>query len=84
MSSEGTFLAGCADGRILSYSLSSGESASLKGDGHSSLVTSIATSPSDGKLYSAGFDDRIREIASVGQEFTCVSHALCLILSRVD
>ncbi|KAF9053801.1 WD40 repeat-like protein [Hymenopellis radicata] len=73
LSSEGTFLAGCADGRILSYSLSSGESSVLSGDGHSSLVTSIATSPSDGKIYSAGFDDQVREIS--GHQFTAASVA---------
>ncbi|KAF8921185.1 WD40 repeat-like protein [Mucidula mucida] len=44
LSSEGTFLAGCADGRILSYSLSSGESSVLNGGGHSSLVTDKRTS----------------------------------------
>ncbi len=74
LSSEGTFLAGCADGRILSYSLASGESSVLNGGGHSSLVTSIASSSSDGKIYSAGFDDHVREIS--GHQFTSVTSIL--------
>ncbi|KAK0496108.1 quinon protein alcohol dehydrogenase-like superfamily [Armillaria luteobubalina] len=72
-SSAGTFLAGSADGRILSYSVTSGESASLKGEGHSNFVTALTTSSADGKVFSVGFDDRVREITSDGKEFTPAS-----------
>lgn len=58
-SSPGTFLAGTADGRILSYSDSG--YVHLEGQGHSALVSGLASS-SDGKVYSVGFDDRVREI----------------------
>ncbi|KAK0192588.1 quinon protein alcohol dehydrogenase-like superfamily [Armillaria mellea] len=72
-SSAGTFLAGSADGRVLSYSIAAGESASLKGEGHSNFVTALATSLTDGKVFSVGFDDRVREITSDGKEFTPAS-----------
>ncbi len=61
-----------ADGRVLSYSIASGESTSLKGEGHSNFVTALATSSADGKVFSVGFDDRVREITSDGKEFTLV------------
>ncbi|KAK0220027.1 WD40 repeat-like protein [Armillaria fumosa] len=72
-SSAGTFLAGSANGRVLSYSVASGESTSLKGEGHSNFVTALATSSADGKVFSVGFDDRVREITSGGKEFTPAS-----------
>ncbi|PBK89799.1 WD40 repeat-like protein, partial [Armillaria gallica] len=72
-SSAGTFLAGSADGRVLSYSIASGESTSLKGEGHSNFVTALAASSADGKVFSVGFDDRVREITSDGKEFTPAS-----------
>ncbi|KIY61197.1 WD40 repeat-like protein [Cylindrobasidium torrendii FP15055 ss-10] len=58
---DATFLVGCADGRVLSYDITKGESTSVSGDGHSSLVTSLAVA-SNGTVFSAGFDDKIREI----------------------
>ncbi|KAK0435218.1 WD40-repeat-containing domain protein [Armillaria borealis] len=72
-SSAGTFLAGSADGRVLSYSIAAGESTSLKGEGHSNFVTALATSSADGKVFSVGFDDRVREITSDGTGFTQAS-----------
>ncbi|KAK0458981.1 WD40 repeat-like protein [Desarmillaria tabescens] len=72
-SSAGTFLAGSADGHVLSYSIASAESIPLKGEGHSNFVTALATSSADGKVFSVGFDDRVREIASDGKKFTPTS-----------
>ncbi|PBK89803.1 WD40 repeat-like protein [Armillaria gallica] len=72
-SSAGTFLAGSADGRVLSYSIAPGESTSLTGEGHSNSVTALATSSADGNVFSVGFDDRVREITSDGKEFTPAS-----------
>ena len=60
---------GTADGRVLSYDPSSGEASSVGGQGHTNLVAAMVTS-ADGneKVYSAGFDDRLREVE--GGEFT--------------
>lgn len=58
-SSPGTFFAGTADGRILAYSDSG--YVHLEGEGHCALVSGLAAAP-DGKVYSVGFDDRVREI----------------------
>ncbi|KAJ3808953.1 WD40-repeat-containing domain protein [Lentinula aff. lateritia] len=75
-----TFLAGTADGRVLSYSKTTGESSHLQGVNHSTLVTNLASSPTGGSAFSAGFDDCVREIGSDGTGFTSahfsVSH-LC-------
>lgn len=56
-----------ADGRVLSFS-ATGEASPVGGDGHSSVVTSM--SGKDGKVFSSGFDDRLREID--GPTFTFV------------
>ncbi|KAJ3933322.1 MAG: WD40-repeat-containing domain protein [Lentinula lateritia] len=71
-----TFLAGTADGRVLSYSKSTGESSHLQGVNHSTLVTSLASSPVGGSAFSAGFDDCVREIGSDGTGFTPASFSL--------
>ncbi|KAL0959696.1 hypothetical protein HGRIS_011391 [Hohenbuehelia grisea] len=68
--SSGTFLAGTADGRVLSYSISTGEASNLDGDSHSTLVSGLAKSPSDEHLFSIGYDDRVREIDDGGKVFT--------------
>ena len=67
-SSSDTFLVGTADGRILSYD-AQGEASYVQGQGHTNLVSSL-TSGTDGKVYTAGFDDRVREVE--GQGFVCV------------
>lgn len=66
---SGTFLTGTASGRVLSFS-AGGNASYVGGDGHLSLVTSLS-SGKDGKVFSAGFDDRLREID--GLSFTLVS-----------
>jgi WD repeat-containing protein 1 (actin-interacting protein 1) len=65
--SLGTFVAGTADGRIVSYVPHTGEASHLSGQGHTNLVSGLASSDS-GKTYSIGFDDRVRE--SDGKSFT--------------
>ncbi|KAF8962540.1 WD40-repeat-containing domain protein [Flammula alnicola] len=57
---------GTADGRVYSYSPSKLESTSLEGEGHSNHVSGLTTSSTDGKVYSVGFDDRVREIVADG------------------
>ncbi|KIM46699.1 hypothetical protein M413DRAFT_440287 [Hebeloma cylindrosporum] len=64
-----TFLTGTADGRVYSYSTSSLESTGLGGENHSNNVSGLASSSSDGKVYSVGFDDTIREIEADGSSF---------------
>ncbi|KAI0322912.1 WD40 repeat-like protein [Amylostereum chailletii] len=68
VSSE-TFIVGTADGRLLSYD-STGDAAYISGTGHSNFVSGLAASP-DGKVFSAGYDDRIRELS--GGEFVQAS-----------
>ena len=64
-----TFLTGTADGRVYSYSTSTLESTSLGGESHTNNVCGLAASSSDGKVYSVGFDDRVREIEADGSSF---------------
>ncbi|KAH7878576.1 WD40-repeat-containing domain protein [Lentinula edodes] len=71
-----TFLAGTADGRVLSYSKTTGESSHMQGVNHSTLVTSLASSSAGGSAFSAGFDDCVREIGSDGTGFTPSSFSL--------
>ncbi|KAF8221062.1 WD40 repeat-like protein [Tricholoma matsutake] len=66
--SSETFLAGTATGRVLSFS-STGESTSIQGEGHSNIVTGIAVSRTQEKIFSVGFDDRVREIEGDGRGF---------------
>ncbi|KAI0281822.1 quinon protein alcohol dehydrogenase-like superfamily [Russula aff. rugulosa BPL654] len=62
----GTFFVGSADGRVLSYD-STGEAASLTGQGHTNLVSGLIGTP-DGRVFTAGYDDRVREVE--GSNFT--------------
>ncbi|KII87874.1 hypothetical protein PLICRDRAFT_42397 [Plicaturopsis crispa FD-325 SS-3] len=66
---KGTFLAGTADGRVLSFTAATGEASTLGGESHSNLVSGLASL--SGKAFSVGFDDRIREID--GSAFTPAS-----------
>lgn len=72
-SKSGTFFAGSADGRVLSYSETNYESTLLQGSSHSNLVVAMAPSLVDGKVYSAGLDDHVREIGNDGTGFTPAS-----------
>ncbi|KAG6919841.1 hypothetical protein DXG01_000346 [Tephrocybe rancida] len=57
-----TFLGGTADGRVLSFSSGKGETELVPGTSHSNLVSDLAFNPTDGHVYSVGFDDQVREI----------------------
>ncbi|KAG9221920.1 hypothetical protein CCMSSC00406_0005745 [Pleurotus cornucopiae] len=72
---SGTFLAGSTDGRILSFSTATSESDSVDGEGHTNLVSGLATSP-DGTVYSIAYDDKVKEIVATGQSFTDASATL--------
>ncbi|TFY60252.1 hypothetical protein EVG20_g7485 [Dentipellis fragilis] len=67
--SSETFVVGTADGRVLSYD-AAGVASVVGGEGHSTFVSSIAAG-ADGKLFSSGFDDRVREVD--GHAFTPAS-----------
>ncbi|KAJ7170250.1 WD40 repeat-like protein [Mycena crocata] len=74
LSGAGTFLAGTADGRIVEYSTASGEATPVQGQGHTSIVVGLAAA-SDGKVFSAGYDDRVREIGATGFSEASISTA---------
>ncbi|OAX35074.1 WD40 repeat-like protein [Rhizopogon vinicolor AM-OR11-026] len=65
LTSSSTFLAGSADGRVLSYdtdTTSPSDAVRLVGGTlHTSLVSGMATA-SSGKVFTTGYDDHIREI----------------------
>ncbi|CAA7264403.1 unnamed protein product [Cyclocybe aegerita] len=67
--SSTTFLTGTADGRVYSYSTETTETTVLEGEAHSNNVSGLATSGTDGTVYSIGFDDRVREIQADGSSF---------------
>jgi hypothetical protein len=65
-------LAGTTDGRVYSYSETKRESTLVGGTAHSNHVSGLATSAKDGKAYSIGFDDHVREISGDGSTFLSV------------
>lgn len=66
-------MAGLADGRVLSFSGS--EYKYADGPGHSNLVVDMATGP-DGKIYSVGYDDQVREVSPENASFAYVREAM--------
>jgi WD repeat-containing protein 1 (actin-interacting protein 1) len=65
-----------ADGRVLSFN--GADYKYVEGKSHSTLVSGIAAS-SDGKVFSVGYDDQVREISSGEASFTYVSpRSYCL------
>ncbi|THH14402.1 hypothetical protein EW146_g5922 [Bondarzewia mesenterica] len=69
--SPDTFLVGTADGRLLSYD-TAGEVSYVQGRGHTNLVSNLAYA-ADGKVFTAGFDDQVREVE--GKSFVPASFA---------
>ncbi|KAI0356078.1 WD40 repeat-like protein [Trametes cingulata] len=63
-----TFIVGTADGRVLQHDDSGYEY--VAGDAHATLVAGLGASQ-DGKVYSVGLDDRLREIE--GKSYTPAS-----------
>jgi hypothetical protein len=62
-------LAGSNDGRVTSFTTADGAQP-VSGDSHGSQVVALATAGD--KIYSAGFDDTIREIDVGTNKFSCV------------
>ncbi|KAH8101147.1 WD40 repeat-like protein [Cristinia sonorae] len=67
-----TFIAGTAEGRILSFSGT--EYSLIEGQGHSSLVSGLGLA-SSGDVYSTGYDDTLKEIDLKGSSFSQASTA---------
>ncbi|KAG8743601.1 WD40 repeat-like protein [Ceratobasidium sp. 414] len=67
---NGTFLAGSGDGRVTSFTTADGAQP-ISGDPHGSQVVSLAAT--EGKVYSAGFDDTVREIDIGAKKFSTSS-----------
>ncbi|KAF9530217.1 WD40-repeat-containing domain protein [Crepidotus variabilis] len=66
--STSTFLTGTADGRVYAYNGDQKSSTVVEGKTHSNNVSGLATAK-DGKVYSIGFDDHVREIDADGSSF---------------
>ncbi|KIK79322.1 hypothetical protein PAXRUDRAFT_36466 [Paxillus rubicundulus Ve08.2h10] len=70
-----TFFAGSADGRVFQYDTASESgSTGVCGESHTSLVSAM-TASAGGKVYSVGFDDKLREV-EVSSGFTPASFSL--------
>ncbi|KAF9239843.1 WD40-repeat-containing domain protein [Melanogaster broomeanus] len=70
-----TFFAGSADGRVFQYDTTSEAGATVVGgEGHTNLVSAM-TASAGGKIYTAGFDDKLREV-EVPSGFTPASFGL--------
>lgn len=62
LSNGKTLWTGSYEGRARSWDLSSGAAEHIDGEMHSNYVSGIAASPSDGRIYSVGWDDALRTI----------------------
>lgn len=62
-------MAGLSDGRVFSFSDSAYKRSD--GPGHSNLVVSMTAAP-DGTVFSAGYDDQVREISAGDANFVYV------------
>jgi WD repeat-containing protein 1 (actin-interacting protein 1) len=67
-----TFISGLSDGRVLSFTGS--EYDYVSGEGHKTLVSALGTAP-DGKVFSIGYDDVLREVTADGSSFVYVSRS---------
>ena len=61
---------------MLSYD-STGEATPVTGEGHTNLVSGLASLP-DGRVITAGYDDRVREVE--GSSFTYTSRLLNVLM----
>ncbi|EJC99333.1 WD40 repeat-like protein [Fomitiporia mediterranea MF3/22] len=68
LTASGTFIAGTADGRLLSYDIANGDAQVVSGTGHLSLVTSIVSAGEN--TYSVGIDNALKEISPDAKSMT--------------
>lgn len=57
-----TLWTGSCEGKALSWDINSGVARIVKGEMHSNYVSGIIASPSEGRIYSVGWDDTLRTI----------------------
>ena len=91
-SGSGTFFVGTADGRAFRYDTTStqvGGSVKVQGEGHTNFVSSMMAGVG-GQVYSAGFDDKLREV-DPATGFTCVRFSFVVshschspVFSKID
>ncbi|KAL5522671.1 hypothetical protein ACEPAG_8689 [Sanghuangporus baumii] len=74
LTASGTFIAGTADGRLLSYDVAGGDVHLVSGNSHSSLVTGIASAGET--VLSVGFDNTLKEISADTKSLTDASTKL--------
>ena len=63
--SASTFYTGSYEGRIISGSMETGVLQNVNGDGHTNLISGL-TGAEGGRVWSVGYDDKIREITANG------------------
>ncbi|KZT40582.1 WD40 repeat-like protein [Sistotremastrum suecicum HHB10207 ss-3] len=59
VTSDGTYVAGSADGRVVAFS-DNGVASVVKGEGHSNFVSGLSSTANS--VWSAGYDDHVRAI----------------------
>lgn len=64
-----TLWTGSYEGRARAWDLTSGAADLIDGEMHSNQVSGVAASPSDGRLYSVGWDDTLRTIDASQKSF---------------
>ncbi len=69
---ETTLFTGSSDGRICSWSASTGAGETVDGEGHTNYVSAI-TASSKGRIFSVGWDDTLRSIDPSATTFTGTS-----------
>ncbi|KAK1070078.1 WD40 repeat-like protein [Friedmanniomyces endolithicus] len=65
-----TLFTGSSDGRARAWDLTSGAAEFSDGEMHSNYVSGLAASPSEGRIYSVGWDDTLRTIDASQRSFT--------------
>lgn len=70
MSDSKTLWTGSSEGRARSWDLSSDAAKFVDGEMHSNYVCGIAGSPKEGRIYSVGWDDKLRTVDASQGSFT--------------
>ena len=69
LSESKTLWTGSYEGRARAWDLGTGAADMIDGEMHSNYVSSIEASPSDGRIYSVGWDDTLRTIDASQKSF---------------
>lgn len=68
-----TLWTGSYDGRIYAWDTANGSAEKVDGETHSNYVNGFAAAPSEGRIYSVGWDDTLRTIDTSTRSFTGIS-----------